>query len=49
MVIKLCIFDMGGVVAHNAAISKAIASRLEISEDDFFVLAKHRDSQRQGK
>ena len=36
MVIKLCIFDMGGVVAHNAAISKAIASRLEISEDDFF-------------
>jgi putative hydrolase of the HAD superfamily len=34
--VKLYIFDMGGVVAHNAAIVGAIAAHLGISEDEFF-------------
>ena len=33
---KLYIFDMGGVVVHNAGLVHIIASRLGISEDDFF-------------
>jgi putative hydrolase of the HAD superfamily len=33
---KLFIFDMGGVVVHNAAIIPAMAEQLGISEDDFF-------------
>ncbi|GHV90950.1 hypothetical protein AGMMS50268_14530 [Spirochaetia bacterium] len=33
---KLFIFDMGGVVVHNAAVIPAIAQSLKISQDDFF-------------
>jgi putative hydrolase of the HAD superfamily len=36
LAIKLYIFDMGGVVAHNAAIVESIASGLGISEEVFF-------------
>jgi putative hydrolase of the HAD superfamily len=36
MTIKLCIFDMGGVMVHNAAITRTMAARLGISEGAFF-------------
>jgi putative hydrolase of the HAD superfamily len=40
--IKLFIFDMGGVVIHNATLVDIIASRLGISGDDFFLGAGSR-------
>jgi putative hydrolase of the HAD superfamily len=34
---KLYIFDMGGVVVHNAAIISAMAESMHISAEDFFI------------
>jgi putative hydrolase of the HAD superfamily len=34
---KLYIFDMGGVVVHNAAIISDMAASMHISADDFFI------------